>query len=103
MISLFHFNRSEYFPIKNEVTATAGSKISVVVIIYPINPIKRNPNTNQTQAIKIVNADSFLSLVAQEAPNPSPNKSETIIQVVNIIIYLVVRTGFEPVSFLADV
>jgi hypothetical protein len=36
-------------------------------------------------------------LVAQEAPNPSPNKRETIIQVVNIIIYLVVRTGFEPV------
>ena len=51
-----------------------------------------------------MNADSFLSLVAQEAPNPSPNKSETIIQVVNIIILiLVVRTGFEPVSFLADV
>ena len=60
--------------------------------------VRRNPNTNQTKAIKIVNADSFLSLVAQEAPNPSPNKRETIIQVVNIIIYLAVRTGFEPVS-----
>ena len=44
-----------------------------------------------------MNADSFLSLVAQEAPNPSPNKREVIIQVVNIIIYLAVRTGFEPV------
>ena len=60
--------------------------------------VRRNPNTNQTQAIKIVNADSFLSLVAQEAPNPSPNKRETIIQVVNIIIYLVVRTGLEPAT-----
>lgn len=47
-----------------------------------MTPIKRSPNTNQTQAIKIVNADIFLSFVAKDVPNPSPNKTETIIQVI---------------------